>query len=369
VSRPSSAPPSDGLISLDLISRDPLDGARRMGKGELEVQDVSAGLHPVIEEAAMLFANSDDEAAMRLLERATFDDLGNSTEQVWAMLFDLCHALGRSDAFEAHALAFAERFERSAPAWPASSGNGATSGPPTLTLSGKLCAGSRAVIDQFDRLGCKTPVLRLDVGRMQDVDDDGAGMLLEALVKVRRHGRCVAMINAEHLRNLLAPRVAPGEARGAPQWQLYLEALQQLGDEAVFEDVAIQYAVTFEQSPPSWEGNRVAAVVAPVAVPPASAAKASPGRAKVALSGEIIGAKQDAFAILTSGDHPQGVIKVDCSDLRRMDFISAGLLFNVITAVQATGRQPRLVEVRPMVAALLLLIGVAAVAEIQQRRF
>jgi hypothetical protein len=28
------------LISLDFISRDPLEGARRMGKGELEVQDV-----------------------------------------------------------------------------------------------------------------------------------------------------------------------------------------------------------------------------------------------------------------------------------------------------------------------------------------
>jgi hypothetical protein len=34
------------------------------------------------------------------------------------MLFDLCHALGRCDAFEAHALAYAERFERSAPMWP-----------------------------------------------------------------------------------------------------------------------------------------------------------------------------------------------------------------------------------------------------------
>ncbi|MCP6646062.1 hypothetical protein NL493_28350, partial [Klebsiella pneumoniae] len=93
---------------LDFVSRDPLEGARRAGKGELQVQDVSSGLHPVVEEAAMLFANGDDEAALSTLERATFGDLGSSTEQVWAMLFDLCHALGRVDAFEAHALAYAE---------------------------------------------------------------------------------------------------------------------------------------------------------------------------------------------------------------------------------------------------------------------
>jgi anti-anti-sigma regulatory factor len=73
--------------------------------------------------------------------------------------------------------------------------------------------------------------------------------------------------------------------------------------------------------------------------------------------------------VLMAPDNPPGVLAVECCDLKRMDFISAGLLFNVITAVQATGRQPRFVDVRPMVAALFLLIGVAAVAEIQQRRF
>ena len=97
-SMPASDPPSSaGLMSLDFVSRDPLEGARRAGKGELQVQDVSSGLHPVVEEAAMLFANGDDEAALSTLERATFGDLGSSTEQVWAMLFDLCHALGRVD--------------------------------------------------------------------------------------------------------------------------------------------------------------------------------------------------------------------------------------------------------------------------------
>ena len=361
----SVAPSSAVLISLDFVSKDPLDGARRTGKGELEVRDVSSGLHPVVEEAAMLFANGDDEAALSVLEKATFDELGNSTEQVWAMLFDLCHALGRIDAFEAHALAYAERFERSAPAWPATPSGSACGGPPTLTLSGKLTAASQPSISQIERLSAKAPVVRLDLARLHEVDEDGARLLLDVLTDVRRRGHGVAMLSAAGLRDLLAPRVVPGQAEGPAQWLLYLETLQQLGDEANFEEFAIQYAITFELSPPSWDARWVASALVPPAAETAQPVCGGP----IALRGEIVGARQDAFAVLQQADLPQGLMKVDCSDLRRMDFISAGLLFNVITAVQATGRQPRLVDVRPMVAALLLLIGVAAVAEIQQRRF
>lgn len=359
--RPSSA----GLISLDFASRDPLDGARRTGKGELQVQDVSSGLHPVVEEAAMLFANGDDEAALSVLERATFDDMGSSTEQVWSMLFDLCHALGRVDAFEAHALAYAERFERSAPTWPSSPAKGAAGGPPMLTLSGKLTAASRSTIDQIDRLCSKAHVVRVDVARLQHVDEEGARLLLDALVALRRCGHGVAIVSAGVLRDLLAPRIAPGTAEGPAQWLLYLEALQQLGDEAGFEEFAIQYAITFELSPPSWDVRWVSSELVPRMPAPVEPEKGG----RIALRGEIVGARQDAFSALQSADLPQGVTRIDCSDLSRMDFISAGLLFNVITAMQATGRQPRLVDVRPMVAALLLMIGVAAVAEIQQRRF
>jgi anti-anti-sigma regulatory factor len=365
-SLPPSGPPSVDLISLDFISRDPLEGARRMGKGELEVQDVSAGLHPAVEEAAILFANGEDEAALVALERATFDDLGSSAEQIWAMLFDLCHALGRCDAFEAHALAYAERFERSAPTWPEGPVRGAAGGPPTLTLPNRLNAECRAVIDQLDRLGGKTPVVRLDVVRVQDVDEDGARMLVDVLIKIRRCGHGVAMVNTSALHDLLTPRIMPGRAEAPSQWLLYLETLQQLGDEAAFEELAIQYAITFEQSPPSWDARWLSAALVPVAAVEVCKSTARPA---VALLGEITGAKQDAFSVLMAPDNPPGVLAVECRDLKRMDFISAGLLFNVITAVQATGRQPRFVDVRPMVAALFLLIGVAAVAEIEQRRF
>lgn len=211
----------------------------------------------------------------------------------------------------------------------------------------------------------KVGVVRLEVGRLQDVDEDGARLLLDELVALRRCGKGVAMLNATVLRDLLAPRIVPGEANSPAQWLLYLEALQQLGDEANFEEFAIQYAVTFELSPPSWDGRWVSAMLAPDAAEP----ERPQHKGQVALRGEIVGARQDAFAALQSAELPQGVTRVDCSELCRMDFISAGLLFNVVTAMQATGRQPRLVDVRPMVAALLLLIGVAAVAEIQQRRF
>ena len=186
------------------------------------------------------------------------------------------------------------------------------------------------MIDQFDRLACKTPLLRLDTARVQDVDEEGARMLTEALVKVRRSGHRVAMINATHLRDLLAPRVIPGTAALPEQWLLYLETLQQLGDEAAFEEFAIQYAVTFEQSPPSWDARWVSATLLPCAPEPAKPI----GKQAVALQGEITGARQDAFAVLTAGDHPPGVV-AQLREYRGYFWVIAAIVTALVTPPDA----------------------------------
>jgi hypothetical protein len=60
-------------------------------------------------------------------------------------------------------------------------------------------------------------------------------------------------------RRLLDSRVVPGRAEDRACWLLKLEFCQLRGQLEVFEEVAINYAVTFEISPPSWEPERVAA--------------------------------------------------------------------------------------------------------------
>ena len=50
---------------------------------------------------------------------------------------------------------------------------------------------------------------------------------------------------------LLAPVAATGDRNNEQAWLLLLELYQQLGDQASFDEAAVNYAITFEVSPPS----------------------------------------------------------------------------------------------------------------------
>ncbi|HEY6720017.1 MAG TPA: hypothetical protein VI363_00115, partial [Burkholderiales bacterium] len=73
---------------------------------------------PIIEETAILFANGQSEQALSALSRSVREeDLGAAALQAWLMLFDLYQYLGSREEFEALALEFVVKFERSPPAW------------------------------------------------------------------------------------------------------------------------------------------------------------------------------------------------------------------------------------------------------------
>jgi hypothetical protein len=76
-------------------------------------------LPPALAEAATMYATGQELEAMRRLESAikSGEDLGDAALRAWGGLFDLLQVLGRRPAFEALALTFARRFEKSPPAW------------------------------------------------------------------------------------------------------------------------------------------------------------------------------------------------------------------------------------------------------------
>lgn len=79
-------------------------------------------LPPALSGAAELYASGKELDAMRRLESAikSNENLGDSTIRAWACLFEVLQALGRQPAFDALAMTFARRFEKSPPTWSAS---------------------------------------------------------------------------------------------------------------------------------------------------------------------------------------------------------------------------------------------------------
>lgn len=353
---PQSELPDDyDLQSLDFTTTE--DGNMVFGNQHMQISEVQQAMHPAAEQATMSFANGQDTEAVQVLEAAIAAG-GELPELLWRMLFDLYQFTNQRDAFEARGVDYAVIFEKSPPSWqaPDKQSAGSHAGAPLVSLSGTLTEASAGSIEQLRRLGERAKELRIDVARVRDVDEAGGNLLIATIQSCKQRKLPVYLVNAPALAALLEKKVQPGEARGESLWNLLLETYQQLGRHESFEELALNYAITFEKSPPSWEPK---AVVTKEVAPPPSARPAPE-----ALVGDVLGASQDAFAGLVAAAEESDTVLIDCSGLRRMDFVSAGTLLNLVGKWQIAGKPVRIIKPNALIEGLFTVLGIAAMATI-----
>lgn len=322
---------------------------------------------PPAEEAAILFANGSEDEARMVLEHAlqtTFDS--DARFNLWQMLLDLMRLTGHRERFENLSLAFATEFERSPPPWhdlsSRASGAGDTPKIQTVNLSGHLGGQAAAQFAQLIQIAMRAGALRIDLTRLSGVDEAGAMLLLRAVRGLRRAKVRLALGGANHLVNVLSGQVASGRRTNQTLWLLLLEVLQFTDQQERFEELAVDYAMTFEESPPSWE-------------PPESLTASQTGAERSGLEagrtyfleGEIVGQGAERLRKIATFAADKTMVELDCSSLRRMDFVSAGTLFNVVSQLHNQGRLVVLVSVNSMVAALMQVMGLHQVARIELR--
>ncbi|ENO80554.1 sulfate transporter/antisigma-factor antagonist STAS [Thauera sp. 27] len=361
-------PPPTELSGLDFSAT---DHGRALGRaaGLVEVQEVGAGIGAAYEEAAVLYANGSDAEALALLEATVGDERANVGEGIWLMLLDLYRLGGHKQRFESSVLDYATRFERSPPAWLDLSGRLVRPGqplPPLVNLTGQLGAQAGKQFEQVAAIARRAGAVRIDVGRVRGVDDAGCGVWRRLLAELAADRVKVTLLNVAALADILGGRLAPGKAEERDTWLMMLELLQYAGDQARFEDIAVDYAVTFEESPPSWECR---GAEPRAALPQAASAPASVTDPDVlVLEGELSGAANDAIKRLAAFATERRVLKVDCARLRRIDFVCAGTLFNILANLQAQGTLVSLFDVNAMVGALLRVMSVDQVAHVTLRQ-
>ncbi len=219
---------------------------------------------PAAEEAAILFSNGQTALAEQTLLNAIGQDaLGNAAQNTWSMLFDLYRITDQQLQFERLALDYLNKFEISPPDWlsetfitPAVPAAPADQ-TPTVCLDGKLDGGIIQQLDRIKKLGDSHPVLRLEFGRISTVDPVGCGLLLRVLKGLQQSGHELILVGAfelaERIRSIL--QVGRRDETEAP-WMLLLELLQLLQREQDFEETGIEYCITFEVSPPSYEAPK-----------------------------------------------------------------------------------------------------------------
>ena len=304
---------------------------------------------PAVEEGAILYANGQAAAAESLL-RDSLADFGRTERLPWWMLFDLYQATGQESRFESIAIDYASHFETSPPAWqpppPAQDVPQLTGVAATESFGPVLDGGIAPRLRRL--LAAHAPLVRVDVGAVRSADATGCTLLLKALQALRKEGRELVLAGADALMATLRPMLAVGDRRpGEAPWLLLLELLLLSNREKDFEESAMDYCVTFEVSPPSFETPRHVSTAAPAPVagdrfllPPLALGECA--------------ALLDAIDAYAAG---RDTLVLDCSRVARMDYACATALQGRLRVHTEQQRRVELRDLNHLVAALLRLLG------------
>jgi anti-anti-sigma regulatory factor len=354
---------ADELISLDFTR--PGEALKTAGP-KIEVQDLVQQVPAAVEQAAMLFSADQTQLACSSLEAAIHaDELGRFEQRAWGMLFDLYQQLGRQQAYEILALEYAGKFETSPPAWRTAGGesrrsSSATTARANAALSGVLNAKISEPLKQLLALSENSPMVRLDLVKVTDAEDQGCALLRDALAQLKKRKKDFVLGGADRLAAILAKKIVSGRREREPIWLLLLDLYQYLYAQEAFEEWAINYAVTFEVSPPSWEYVK--------AKPAVLADEAEAAGPECALEGDLLGIDDDLLAAFRAQAEGVDEVVIDVSALRRMDFVAATQLMNMVNELKAANKSVRLVQASHLVTALWEIIGLDRVAKIETRK-
>jgi anti-anti-sigma regulatory factor len=163
----------------------------------------------------------------------------------------------------------------------------------------------------------------------------------------------------EKIRNALEHSVVQGRDAGEGYWILLLELLQWQNDHKVFEDRAVEFAVAFEVSPPSWEPPPSSLPAEAAADASATAEPTSENPEMLVWQGTLAGSSDPQLARLPMFCEGRHAIPIDMGGIDRIDFVCAGALFNIISRAETQRKSIQIVGASPIIRALLLLIGIS----------
>lgn len=343
---------------------------------------------PAIEEAAILYANGQPLPAVAVLADAVrTEPPGAHNLQAWLMLFELYQLTGKRTEFDNLAIDYAVKFETSSPTWSESASRAAPPPPAAVAparaavaFKGMLGNGIVPQLDQLKRLAQRNSTVFLDFRQVTGADEVGADLILRVFAAFQKSNHEVVLEGADVLAEKLLSAIEVGRRDPSNAvWMLLLEIYRILGRQAAFEETSIDYCVTYEVSPPSWEppppkfrlGDAPAAGLAPEGVEGATPGEGEvaevPGDT-VALSGDLLGKAESDLQRLANFTAEHRRIVVDCAQLRRVDFTAAGVLLNWAVSAQSGGKSIEFRSVSNLVAALLVVMGLNEVAQIERQK-
>ena len=364
----------------------------------VEVSEVAHD--PELDEAVIAFANADFEQCEQAL--ASLTGIGaprHAHAETWLVLFDLYRAIGQQHKFESLALDYAQQFGWSAPQWfsmprmvaEAASEERAPSNSRIEGQVGWVCP-DYVDADAVARLSSQSLQMPLpwvfDWSALKGIDTEGAARLSELFRNWIRQRLEMRWLGGERLFTVLADAAPTGVRDVDPAyWQLRLDALRLTNRPDQFDEAAIDYCVTYEVSPPSWEPAlcevRVSGSHTSTTSPPLSMVSevstsfiesrftedpnATVQVASMELSGQLVGDIGPTLKKLEGELGASTIVNVSCAKLIRVDFIAAGDLLNWVLARRNENRTVVFIESHRLVALFFGAMGINEHARVKVR--
>ncbi|HEY1130580.1 MAG TPA: hypothetical protein VGF12_14350 [Roseateles sp.] len=384
-SRLPELPPLDMPLSFTLAESTP----------DVEVQEV---VHdPELDEAVIAFANADYETSERALtELVRPGGSRNLHGETWLVLFDHYRATGAQGKFEALAVEYAQQFGLSAPQW---------FSMPKLVAESARQSG-RSPMAKGSQVSWTAPALltaedvavlqrRCETLPMPWVFDWGAldAVEIEAAIQMRQLFRTWAQqqvdqrwMAGDRFLNQLKELAPVGERDTDPAlWMLRLEALRLANRPDQFDEAAIDYCVTYEVSPPSWERAKCRVRIGSEGASTNSSATSTMqseaqstfldtglpdpagAAAQLELMGQLNGDISDNLRGLSADVGEASLINISCTKLIRLDFMAAGDLLNWVLQRRSENRAVVFTDAHRLVALFFGAMGINEHARVKVR--
>jgi anti-anti-sigma regulatory factor len=375
----------------------------------VDVEDMATD--PELEEAAIRFANGDDEGAESgLLAALRSDALMPEVAQSWAAaLLDLYRATQDHARFDDAVAEFSHRFETVTPQWSAI-GEASTQAPTERSPSAQSATPQRAsrdysigaiwsspgelsasaLEDLRDAMASNPTPWHLDWSRLSRISNDAMPLMAGLFGSLCDEPVALRFSGAQQLVDTLRTMMPSGDQTISPDWwAMRLNTLRTLQLHDDFELAALDYCVTYEVSPPAWQEARcdyanveseedTGSITIPSTQPSAwnsgfAHAPTAPigldGSQAVSLelSGSVLGDATHAFDGFESAEHRGNGIVVSCKGLVRVDFSAAGSILNWVAMREAEGCHVQFRDVHRLVAAFFNVIGINEHARVLPR--
>ena len=248
-------------------------------------------------------------------------------------------------------------------------------------------------VDAIARLRSVTLQLPLpwvfDWSGLKRVDADAAAQLSELLRHWATQAIEMRWLSGEHFLTVLQDASPTGVRDADPAyWLLRLDALRVSNRPDQFDETAIDYCVTYEVSPPSWErakcSVRLSGSTLSTRSPPMSIVsevsssfvessmsdelQAGVQVAAVDLSGQLVGDIGGTLSKLDRELTAAPIVSVSCARLIRVDFVAAGDLLNWVLAKRSENRAVNFVDANRLVALFFGAMGINEHAKVQVRK-